>query len=95
MEKNNELQKVDIKYHTCYYFDYIIKIEDLFFNIGWKINWKWRLYKTLSGEKSLRIIYNKVDGFIWGYWGTKYLELFGFEKYLIGLETSVTSCFFS
>ena len=34
MEKNNELQKVDIKYHTCYYFDYIIKIEDLFFNIG-------------------------------------------------------------
>ena len=53
------------------------------------------LYKTLSGEKSLRIIYNKVDGFIWGYWGTKYLELFGFEKYLIGLETSVTSCFFS
>ena len=34
MEKNNELQNVDIKYHTCYYFDYIINIEDLYFNIG-------------------------------------------------------------
>ena len=33
MEKNNELQNVDIKYHTCYV-DYIIKIEDLYFNIG-------------------------------------------------------------
>ena len=53
------------------------------------------LYKTLIGEKSLRIIYNKVDGFIWGYWGTKYLVLFGCDKYLIGLETSVASCFFS
>ena len=29
MESNNKFKKIDIKNHTCYYFDDIIKIEDL------------------------------------------------------------------
>ena len=33
MENNNELKNVFIKNHTCYYFDDIIKNEDLDFDI--------------------------------------------------------------
>ena len=29
MESNDELKKIDIKNRTCYYFDEIIKSEDL------------------------------------------------------------------
>ena len=29
MDSNNELKEIDIKNCTCYYFDDIIKIEDL------------------------------------------------------------------
>ena len=32
MEKNNELKKVGIKNHLCYYFDDMIKIADFDFN---------------------------------------------------------------
>ena len=39
------------------------------------------LYKTLIGEKLLRIRLDKVDGFIKVYDGTRYLVLFGPEKY--------------
>ena len=28
MENNDKLEEIDIKNHTCYYFDYIIKTED-------------------------------------------------------------------
>ena len=56
----------------------------------------------MIGEKPLRIIDNKVDGFFRDYGGIKYLVLFGSEKYnaiydriryLIGLESGITSCF--
>ena len=39
------------------------------------------LYKTLIGVKSLCIRFDKVDGFIRVYDGTRYLVLFGGEKY--------------
>ena len=39
------------------------------------------LRETLIGAKPLRIIFDKVDGFIRDYGGTKYLVLFGPEKY--------------
>ena len=29
MESNNEIKGIDIKYDACYYFDYIINIDDL------------------------------------------------------------------
>ena len=38
-------------------------------------------YKTLTGAKPLRIRFNKVKGFIRVYDGTRYLVLFGPEKY--------------
>ena len=38
-------------------------------------------YKSLIGAKSLRIMFEKVDGLIRDYDGTKYLRLFGLEKY--------------
>ena len=38
-------------------------------------------YKTLIGSKPLRIRFDKIDGFITIYDGTRYLTLFGSEKY--------------
>ena len=58
------------------------------------------LYKTLIGAKCLRIMLDKVDGFVRDYNGTKYLVIFGPEKYyaifnriryLIGLKSSIAN----
>ena len=38
-------------------------------------------YKTLLGAKPLHTAFDKVDGFIGDYDGTKYLLLFHLEKY--------------
>ena len=38
-------------------------------------------YKTLMGAKPLRIRFDKINGFIRVYDGTRYLVLFGGEKY--------------
>ena len=55
-------------------------------------------YKTLIGGKPLHIMFDKVDGFIRDYDGTKYLGLFCPEKYgaffklvryLIGLKSGI------
>ena len=100
--ENNEFKKVYIKNRTCYYFDDIIKLEDpnpdnilidekshesiLIYEIP---------YKTLIDSKPLRIRFNKIDG-------TRYLILFGSEKYaiynriryLISLRSGVTYIFY-
>ena len=39
------------------------------------------LYKNLIDAKPLHIMYDKVEGFIRAYDGTRYLVLFGSEKY--------------
>ena len=95
-----------VKDHTCYYFDDIIRIEDFdiknilidekpFENILVYISWT----KSLIDSKSLRIRLNKIDGFTRVYDGTRYLVLFGSEKYdyiydriryLIGVKSGVT-----
>ena len=87
MESNDELKGIDNKKRMCYYFDDIIKIEDfLFDNIltGKKSNRDILVYepsyKTLIGAKSLRMRFNKVDGFIRVYDGTRYLVLFGLKN---------------
>ena len=58
------------------------------------------LYKTLIGAKPLRIMFDKVDAFVRDYNGTKYLVLFGPEKYyaifnriryLVGLKNSIAN----
>ena len=106
MESNIELIETNIKNRTCYCFDDIIEFEDfdldnilideksyeniLVYNI---------LYKTLIDAKPLRIRFNKVDGFIRVYDGTRYLVLSGGEKYdftynrirhLIGVKNGIT-----
>ena len=90
----------------CYYFDDIIKLED--FDIDILIDEKSHRniliydisYKTLYSPKSLHIRFDKIDGFIRTYDGTRYLMLFSSEKqnynrirYLISLQSSIT--FFS
>ena len=59
-------------------------------------------HKTLIGVKPLSFIYNKMDGFIRDYDGTKYLVLFRSEKYdaiydriryLTGLKSDVPYVF--
>ena len=60
-------------------------------------------YKTLISPKPLRIRFDKIDGFVRIYDGTRHLLLFGSEKYnaiynriryLISLKSSIT-CVFS
>ena len=56
-------------------------------------------YKSLIGSKPLRIRFDKIDGFIGIYDGTRYLTLSEFEKYdakiryLIGLNGGMTYIF--
>ena len=56
-------------------------------------------YKNLNDGKPLRIRFNKIDGFIRVYDGTRYLVLFGGEKYdfiydriryLVGVKSGIT-----
>ena len=86
--ENNEFKKVCIKNGTCHYFDDIIKLED--FDIDKiLINEKshetiliygiW--YKTLIAQKPLRIRSDKIDVFIRIDDGSRYLTLFGSEKF--------------
>ena len=60
------------------------------------------IYKTFIGRKPLRIRFDKIDGFIKIYNGTKYIVLFGSEKrnasynrikYIIQLKSSITYIF--
>ena len=80
--------KVLIKNRTCYYFDDIIKFEDFEFDnilLDEESNENILIYdiscKTLIGVKSLRIRFDKIDGLIKVYDGTRYWTLFGFGKY--------------
>ena len=75
-----KLKEIDVKNCTCYYFDEIIKIEDFDFN-NILTDENILVYNILIGAKSLCIRFNKVDGFIRVYDGTRYLVLFGPEKY--------------
>ena len=85
--ENNEFKRVCIKIRTCYYFDDVIKLEDFDLDnilIDKKSHENILIsdisYKTLIDPKSLRIIFDKIDGFIRIYDGTRYLTLFGSEK---------------
>ena len=80
MESKNELKEINIKNHTCYYFDDIIKIKEfdlnnisinkksykniLFYNIS---------YKSLIDFQPFHIRFKKIDEFI--------RALFRSEKY--------------
>ena len=96
-------------YLTCYYFDDIIRFVDIDFdnNLIVEKSHKTHMiydisYKTLISPKPLRIRFDKIDGFIRIYDGTRHLLLFGSEKYnaiynriryLISLKSSITHVF--
>ena len=88
METNNKSKEINIKNDTCYYINDIIKFDDFDLHnilIDEKSNENilvsniW--YKILIGLKPLHITFNKIDGFIRVSEETKYLVLFGAEKY--------------
>ena len=88
IESNSKLKEINIKICACYYFDDIIKIEDFDFDniltdeksceniLVYNIS-----YKNLIDSNSLCIRFDKIDRFIRIYDGTRYLILFGSEKY--------------
>ena len=104
--EKNEFKEVEIKNCTCYYFDDIIKLED-FNHYNILIDKKSILiygisYESLIDSKSFRFRFDKIDGFIRIYDGTRYLTLSGSEKYdaiydriryLISLKSSITYIF--
>ena len=106
MENNNIFKEIDIKNCTCYYFDDITKIEDFDFDnilINERSYENILVYniscKTLIGAKPLCIRFDKVDGFIAVYNGTRYLILSGGKKYdfiynrvryLAGVKSGIT-----
>ena len=87
MDSKGEIKEIDIENRTCYYFDDKFKIEH--FNLDnilvYEKSYENILvyiisYKSLI-TKSLRIRFDKIDGFIRVYDGTRYLVLSGSKKY--------------
>ena len=86
--ENNQFIKVRTKNRTYYYFHDIIKLEDFDFdNIlidekSYKNSLIYYIsYKKLIDLKPWCIRFNKINGFIRIYDGTRYLTLFSSEKY--------------
>ena len=80
--------KVSIKNRTCYYFYYMIEIEDFDLDNNLLDEKSYEnifiydfLYKILIDAKALHIRFNKIDGFVRVYNGTRYLVLFSSENY--------------
>ena len=71
------MNKLLFQWHNEIRFRYNILIDgklhenSLIYNIS---------YKTLIDSKPLQIRFNKIDGFIRIYDGTRYVTLFGYEK---------------
>ena len=107
--ENNKFQKVNIKNRASNYFDDIIKLEDFDLDnilIDKKSDENILIYdilfKALIDPKPLSFRFNKIDGFIRIYEGTRYLTLFRSEKYetsynrityLISLKSGITYFF--
>ena len=91
MESKDELKEIDIKTRMYYYFDDIMRAWDIDINtnfsgilLGKKLYKEKKeniliydiSYKISTGAKSLRIRYDKVDGFIKIHNKIRYLVLF-------------------
>ena len=91
MESKDELKEIDIKNHTRYYFDDVMRYTDINSdNILLRKNSYKKCeiilicdisYETFMFAKPLRISFNKIDGFMNIYDGTRYLVLCEFERY--------------
>ena len=78
MESNDKLKEIDIKNRLCYHFNDIIKVEDFDHDnilIDKKSNENILVYiisyKSLIDSKPLRIRFDKTNGFIRVYDGTR------------------------
>ena len=99
MENKSKLKKIEIKSCTCFYFDGEININDLPIDnilLDEKLCESYLIYdiadKTSYGANSLRIIVNKVEGYIRKYDTAKYLYIFFVpmkkrREFLIELDT--------
>ena len=104
MKSNGKLKVIDVKNRTCYYFDDILKIKhfDLDNILADLKSYKNilvydRLDKNLTGAKPMRIRFNKIDGFINVYDGSRYLftdEIYDFvynrTRYLVAVKSDIT-----
>ena len=88
MYNNDELKEITIKNRTCCHFDDIITFEGfdldniLLDEKSYEIVLVYNIsYRTLIGAKSLLIRLIKIHEFIRVYDGTRYLVLFGAEKF--------------
>ena len=96
MESYEKFKKIDIKSRMCYHIDDIIKIGN--FNFGHILtdekSYKSILvynisYKTLIDAKPLLISFDKLEGFIRVYDGTRFLVLLVLKNmilFTIGLD---------
>ena len=74
MESKNELKETDIENRTCYYFDDIMKVIDIYSGDILLDEKSYKTYeniliydisyKTFMGSTPLRIRFDKIDGFI-------------------------------
>ena len=91
MESKDELKEIDIKCRTCYYFDDIIRprYRDIYSRdilLDEKLYEENRenilifdiSYKTSTGAKLLRFLFDKIDGFVKVYNRITYLVLFDY-----------------
>ena len=90
MESENELQEIDIKNRTCYYFDDIIRLRyrDIDFSgilLDEKLYKEKNIliyeiyYKTSMRAKTLRIRFNIIEKFIKIHDKVRYLLLFDYS----------------
>ena len=79
--ENYEFRKVQIKNCICHYFDDIIKLEVADEKSHENILIHDISYATLIDSKLFCIRFDKIDGFIRIYDGTRYLIFFGSGKY--------------
>ena len=100
MESNYELKEINVKNHTCYYFDDQIKFKDFDLDnilIDEKSYKNILVYyissKTWIVDKPLCIKFNKVDGYIRVYDGNRYLVLYSPEKYHCVKSVQILSFF--
>ena len=91
MESKDKLKEIDIKNRTRYYFDDAMRYIDINSNniLLEKNSYKKHeviliydiSYETFMFAKPLRIRFNKIDGFMKIYDGTRHLVLCEFERY--------------
>ena len=80
MDSDDELKQIDVRNSMCYYFDDIIKIEDVDIDIlidekSYKNILVYSVsYKSLIDSKPLRIRLDKINGFIRVYDGNTIMQ---------------------